>query len=396
MLNYPGLCKGGVAEIKSAPFHICKELTIIIILSGRLHFTTVAGSQILETGQTEILNVKEPVMLKGEPACTVAYFSFASDFLEKTNMNFEWVTYNCNICNFFGVPAKKKHIDLLTRLTVQAVTAMKEGKALSQVEQKAGEILDLIMEKFDDVGHVFSESAQLDISKERFQRISAYMIEHVSERMSLNDIAQNEYLSIPYLSKEFTKKLEKNYNAILNYYRTINAVIQLLDTEDTLTCIAESSGFSSIRYYNKVFKDFMGCLPSKFRSFYKGKEWDVTDFDSARLAQIAKGATDTAQLLEFTESHKIQHFMFQGFSEQMETRNYQLSNKSTEKKVILLIDDEIGRRADELAEALLCNGKEKERIVGLRKEVHQLTAEQNNLQVTVQGSWSVEIYVILS
>ena len=58
MLNYPGLCKGGVAENKSAPFHICKELTIIIILSGRLHFTTVAGSQILETGQTEIINVK--------------------------------------------------------------------------------------------------------------------------------------------------------------------------------------------------------------------------------------------------------------------------------------------------------------------------------------------------
>ena len=66
MLKYSDLCKAGICTIKRIPFHVCKELTVVYIVTGRLKFSTVSGAQILHEGQIEILNVEEPIMLESE------------------------------------------------------------------------------------------------------------------------------------------------------------------------------------------------------------------------------------------------------------------------------------------------------------------------------------------
>ncbi|MFQ9891959.1 MAG: nitroreductase family protein [Emergencia sp.] len=280
MQNYTGLCKAGIAVVESIPFHVCRQLTIIYLLEDKLKITTVAGEQVLTKGQIEILNLKEPIMLEAvsEP-CKVAYLCFDKTLTDSIDDGFETITYNCNFCNFFAAAAKPAYIQELKDKLFCICKHMQQNRSQNEIEQEARSLLEYIRKNFDDVGHLFPKSEKSDVSKERFKRISAYMIKHVSEKMSLNEIAQMEYLSIPYLSKEFSAKLEKSYHAIVNYYRTINAVIQLLDTDDSLTYIAENSGFSSVRYYNKVFSEFLNCLPSKFRAIYKNKEWKCTEED---------------------------------------------------------------------------------------------------------------------
>ncbi len=405
MLNYPGICKLGIASISQIPFHICKKLTLIYIVSGRLQFSTVAGKQTLYEGQLEILNVKEPVMMEAEnDSCRVLYFCFDDKLLQCTNMNFEWVTYNCNICNFFGAAAKKEYIDSLAALLLYFALDARKGISAADAHEKAMNLLHYIMEHFDDVGHIFSENEQENISKERFQRISSYMIANVTNKISLKDIAQSEYLSIPYLSREFTAKLEKNFHTIVNYYRTINAVIQLLDTDYTLTYIAETSGFSSIRYYNQVFSSFLGCPPSKFRSVYKGKPQEVTEenWDIEELQKIVSslgkqtGQTNIKISLA-QDGQQIKRFTYHGNHEDAKTYTFTLEGASgLEKGVILYIDDSLNQHVESMAAAaLLKQSPYLQKLIGTRREVWHLTAAESEVKAVVCGKWTIELYVIL-
>lgn len=423
MLHYPGLCRLGTASIKQIPFHICKKLTIIYIIKGRLEFSTVAGSQTLYEGQIEILNVKEPVMLKAEgAACKVLYFYFDVALLQRTGMDFECVTYNCNICNFFSATAQKPHIDILTsRLLLFAIDAA-SGMPLSEAEKKAADLLKYIMEWFDDVGHVFSENPGEDVSKERFQRISSYMIANVTKKISLQDIAQNEYLSTPYLSKEFAAKLEKNYHTIINYYRTINVAIQLLDTDHTLTYIAETSGFSSVRYYHKVFSSFLGCLPSKFRSLYKGKPQNAAEetLNADKLQEIALSAAlqnaqtnikvclasppdelagEAAREQSGCRSHiqRIRHFTYSGEAAGTRTYTFVLEGApNAEKSAVLYIDDDLSRSVEQMAaDTSLRQCPYMSKLQGPRREVRHLSKFETDIHASVSGAWIIELYVIV-
>ncbi len=352
MKIYPSLCRSGIAVIHQIPFHVCKELTLIHILENDLCFTTVAGSQVLQAGQTEILNVKEPVEMSAveeSSPCRVLYYSFAKEYLETIDYNFENVTYNCNICNFFGVAAPQVYIDALTRKLLELATAMAANTGEIRVRQKTDELLAYVRNHFDDVAHIFTRRNGLEASKERFQRISEYMISHVSEKMSLGDIAASEYLSSPYLSREFASKLERNYNDVLNYYRTINAVIQLLDTDDTLTFIAERSGFSSVRYYHKVFSDFLGCLPSKFRSMYKGRVARVKEepLDASLLWQLSGKESESVSItLSFASDEQFAEIAIE--NDQPWRRDYLFFMKDAadwRKLIVVDCEDESVRQA---------------------------------------------------
>lgn len=273
MITYPNLCRAGIIRLQNIPFFIEKELHVIHVLSGNLDFSTVAGTQTLQQGQTEIINVKEPVQMVSaspEEKVCILYFAFDKYYLNSIDYNFEAVTYNCNIIGFYSMIASDEKIEMLKQRTASIISKMLNGTDAVRMAEETNKFLHFIMDNFTDMTHIFTRAKKIDsVAEERFKRINAYMLEHVSEKVSLQDIATQEYLSVPYLSKEFTVKLDKNFKTIINYYRIINAVILLLDTDYSLTFIAENSGFSSTRYYNKIFKEYMGFLPSEFRSLYK-------------------------------------------------------------------------------------------------------------------------------
>ncbi|MBQ9760640.1 MAG: helix-turn-helix domain-containing protein [Clostridia bacterium] len=83
--------------------------------------------------------------------------------------------------------------------------------------------------------------------------------------LTLTSIAQKLGYSYDYLSRVFCQTLHMNFKTTLNHYRCEHALHLLRTTERTLTDISMDSGFQSIRSFNRVFKDLMGCSPSEFR-----------------------------------------------------------------------------------------------------------------------------------
>ncbi len=276
MLSSCGLYRAGVVNIEEIPFHICKSLVIIYVNKGEIELSTTSGATVLKEKSIDFLNVKEPIMMKKvSENAELIFVSFEEEFLKNFEINFENVTFNCNLSNFFEATATDENKIELKIKFASLLSSIYSKKEIFLIEEEMKKIIEFIVATFDDVSNLFSVGYKDATIKDRFCRISEYMIDNVSNKMSLSDIADREHLSLQYLSREFSEKLNKTYNEVINYYRVINAIIQLLDSDNNLTYIGENSGFSSIRHYNKTFREIMGCLPSTFRKSYYGRKSKV-------------------------------------------------------------------------------------------------------------------------
>lgn len=71
-----------------------------------------------------------------------------------------------------------------------------------------------------------------------------------------------------YLSRYFHKNIPMNFIDFINHYRVSHAQDLLAQGVD-LVETAYSSGFQSIRSFNRVFKSFTGKTPTEYRKQLK-------------------------------------------------------------------------------------------------------------------------------
>ncbi len=407
MKEYIGLAKCRVLSVEDCPFHVCHELAVFYIIEGTLEFKTVSGTHILNQGQTEIINVKEPVAFSapegGSPAKILMLY-FDKEYLSLLDYNFETVTFNCNVSNFFCVSAQPYQIQNLTAKMLSIVMDMVKNEPYQKVNRKSEELIMYIIKNFDDVSYAFEKESDQNIDKERFKRISEYMIGHVAERVSLSDIAQNEYLSIQYLSKKFAVHLDKNYHDILNYYRIINAVIQLLDTDDSLTFIAENSGFSSVRYYNKIFRDYMGVLPSKFRALNKNISPKITECepDKRLLENILEKITSDILELDASGRFQINISNEQGIAgtlcldgiKENAVYTFFVKENGQQKLIVVERENETDRLAKKIIEKYVDDGEQLKQLIGRKIEYIFLQRDEHLFHVNVEEKENITITVI--
>ncbi len=97
--------------------------------------------------------------------------------------------------------------------------------------------------------------------------IRQYLSDHYAEKISLDQIAKNMYLSSAYISKIFK---EETGEAPINYLiklRLEQARIQLENNERvSIKAISTSVGYDDVYYFSKLFKKYFGVSPLNYRT----------------------------------------------------------------------------------------------------------------------------------
>jgi AraC-like DNA-binding protein len=94
------------------------------------------------------------------------------------------------------------------------------------------------------------------------------MYENYSRRLTLNEIADQEHLSIYYLSHVIKEATGLSFQELLSFIRVEESEKLLLGTNKKIGAISEESGFSAIRYYIKYFNKWFGMHPLEYRKKY--------------------------------------------------------------------------------------------------------------------------------
>lgn len=131
----------------------------------------------------------------------------------------------------------------------------------------------------------------------RFARIMKYIEENYTGKLLLSDLCRQEGLSLSYLSRFFTSHLGLTFQQYVTRLRFERAKFLLERSDMKLTDIAYSSGFSDIRYMNKVFVAAYGYPAEIYRHGHPHDEENY--FDRSSPGDSVQRFPDEAESLAF-------------------------------------------------------------------------------------------------
>ena len=92
-----------------------------------------------------------------------------------------------------------------------------------------------------------------------------YLQENFNEQVTLNEVAEQTFVSTYYISRLFKKETGKNFVDYLNEIRIEKAKILLKDIKYKTYEVAESVGIPDAHYFSRLFKKHVGVTPTEFR-----------------------------------------------------------------------------------------------------------------------------------
>lgn len=103
-------------------------------------------------------------------------------------------------------------------------------------------------------------------------KAKAYMDENYAEKINLEQLAQNTYLSKNFLRVQFEACIGVSPHIYLQSVRLARAKQMLAGTQMPISEIALACGYESQAYMTYCFKKQLGISPLKYRKHYAGGE----------------------------------------------------------------------------------------------------------------------------
>ncbi|WP_107949454.1 AraC family transcriptional regulator [Lysinibacillus parviboronicapiens] len=108
-------------------------------------------------------------------------------------------------------------------------------------------------------------SPSVIVQHERAKEMLDYLHNHYQEKITLDDLAAHVFLSRAECSRFFKKIVGITPFTYILHYRLRKSMELLRDSEQSVTTIASSTGFSTVSYYIDRFKEYTGYTPHVYR-----------------------------------------------------------------------------------------------------------------------------------
>lgn len=97
------------------------------------------------------------------------------------------------------------------------------------------------------------------------EMIKNYIDAHITEKITLDDISSNLYISKSHIEREFKKEYNQTPLAYCANQKIAQAASLLVTTNYSLSQIAQHLGFSDVKYMSKTFKKIKGKTPKEYK-----------------------------------------------------------------------------------------------------------------------------------
>ncbi|MEK6264934.1 MAG: helix-turn-helix domain-containing protein [Clostridium sp.] len=255
-------------SINDYPIHWHNSLEIIFVLKGSINVLIESGNYESHENEIEIINPDEAHKIYSNQDNKVLIFHIDPTFFEKYYNDMENIYFYTN-SGEKGAQQEEKYDILRKYLSVLACEAIQKSENFD--DQIESILVKLLFHLINNFHYLTYDEKWLNVSGlqfERYQRISKYIYNNYMNKISLQDIAKEEYLSSYYLSHQIKDMSGTNFSELLNKVRVDKSIKLLLNTDKTITDISEDVGFSHSRYYNKSFKEYCKCTPLQYRKKY--------------------------------------------------------------------------------------------------------------------------------
>ena len=247
-------------KLGSVTRHWHESLELLFVLTGEV--TVFSGSEQTTLQPDDMLLINSNVVheLHSDDCVMIAVqiklskFDLPPDLLQ--NLYFNCNSKTASSSESFRV-IKQIIASVLQSNSVTGQASLFQNRAL------AYQLLDELVQNFK----AEKPTAEANTHKhlERLNNILRFIGEHYREQLTLNQIADREHLSAPYLSSFFERYMGINFSTYYTNLRLEHAIQDLLYTDIPVEQIAINHGFSDPRAFVRAFKKRYNTLPSTYR-----------------------------------------------------------------------------------------------------------------------------------
>ena len=263
-----------LANIMEFPLHWQDSIQVLFVLRGTVDVGVENEIYTLEEREIEIINSNEVYSIKSkDPDNLVLVLNIDPNFFEKYYDDAKEVFFYTDSSDKNG-QEDEKYYELRRYIAILVYEAVAK---IDDYEDKIEEyLLDMMYHLLNNFHYLFyegEESLKEDEEQlERYHRIVKHLSNNYMNKVSLQDIADKEFLTSQYLSYKIKDIFGQGFNEYLNQIRVEESTKLLLDTDKNISEISEEVGFSHVRYYNKHFKNHYNCTPMGYRKKNKVSE----------------------------------------------------------------------------------------------------------------------------
>lgn len=256
-------CVKGMRQDKENS-HSHNHMEIAYIISGKAIFNINNISYDVEEGDVVLINPEQAHY--GMPVSTEK--PSLEFFMGFSNFKFNNMIENTLFLNEYPIIktnalSRKKFLNLIDFITEEN-SLQQTGKDFMLKSYLTQFILLAIREKQQE-NNITSESKKSNISKEML----TYFHEHFAEKISLEQIAKNLYLSPFYISKIFKEEIGETPINYLIKVRLENAKDLLLKNHDlSIKEISSIVGYEDAYHFSKSFKKYYGLAPAEYKKLH--------------------------------------------------------------------------------------------------------------------------------
>lgn len=138
----------------------------------------------------------------------------------------------------------------------------------------------------------------------RVRRIADFINEHQDEKIQLSDIAQNEHVTLAYLSHFFRDNFHMSFQEYITKLRCERARSLLLTTDLSLLDISISCGFSDPKYFKSGFIKTYGKSPKEYRKEFDRQHLPGQQTSMLTTQQILSRQTSLVLLQQYMDQHR--------------------------------------------------------------------------------------------
>lgn len=251
-------------DLRIIPFHWHRSAEMLYVKRGQLNIWM--NKKKYELGQNDFIfiNSKEAHSTQSPVDNEVIVLQIPGDFLE-TFSNKESLYIHCNTIEL----SENKIFDNIRELLYQMYlySERKDDAYYLKVYSLLFELGYILVKNFK----VKEENIDINTQKylDRLSEICKYIKVNYTENLYLNDVADEFGYTPQYLARMFQKYTGSTFLTYLNSIRLNAAFKQLMNTDLSILMIAEESGFSNVKSFNKLFKEAYGMTPSAYRKSIK-------------------------------------------------------------------------------------------------------------------------------
>lgn len=252
---------------KAAPPHSHEYIEIVYICSGIAKHRINGKETILSTGNYFIVDYDTPhTYFSPKENLTIINCLFKPEFIDKAYTSI--ASFN-ELCERYFLKITGKSIN---------------GPASNQIFKDDGVIGTIFADMYNEfekksvaydeiiknlICRIIIETIRKVGSKNKVSELTLYLLKTVEqnyrENLSLSALSKEKHFSLSYASAKFHEETKMSFTDCIQRRRIEEACRLLRESELSITQIATDVGYSSIKFFNKIFKKVVKQTPREYR-----------------------------------------------------------------------------------------------------------------------------------